>query len=61
MKLTLLSASIILASSFFTGCTPEKEYIYIYRDCAKLQTYEVKTKHRDPLDIQYVIKEREVE
>ncbi len=52
--LVLVSTALLFSLS---GCIqPEKEYIYVYRDCPELQTAEVKKVKRNPLTIKYTVK-----
>ncbi len=53
--LVLVSTALLFSLS---GCIqPEKEYIYVYRDCPELQTAKVKKVKRNPLTIKYTVEE----
>ena len=52
MILTILLVSTVL---LFSGCGPKNQIAYVYRDCPRLQTYEVEAEMRD-LNIDYTVK-----
>lgn len=56
MKNLILVSVFILLSLVISGCT-EKELIFIDPDPVVLQTWEVNTTKREPLKIQYEVRE----
>ena len=57
MSLILVMVSTPL---LFSGCNqPEPKTVYVYRDCPKLQKWDVVVAKRKDLKITYIIKEKE--
>ena len=57
LKILILALSLATTPLLFSGCGPQPQVVYVTGDCPELQQWAVDAKKREPLNINYKVKD----